>query len=662
MKGVMGYILEVDLSTGEIQKTKVPDEVYYNVLSGKGLGAWYCLKNIPENADPLGPDNILGFTSGFLTGTGALMSGRFTVVGKSPLTGGWGDASCGGIFSPAIKQCGVDAIFFRGISEKPVYLYMDNKTTELRDAAPYWGLDAVEAEEKLAADNMGKKKPRVVTIGQAGENLSCISGIVNEAGRIAARSGLGAVMGSKKLKAIVLAGTKPIPVEHPEDVREISKTFGAKVRAAAAPAGLPGRIIGFAGYAMGANPLTIAMDGSMTNMLFKQWGTQLNTPMGGNSGDSPVKNWKGSRKDIPKVGKLFDPDIIKAREVRKYHCYSCPLGCGGILDIHDIGDGKYKETHKPEYETLNQFGALLLNNDLESILYMNEMLNRAGMDSISAGGTIAFALECYENGIITKEDTDGLELTWGNADAIQKLLQKMIDRDGFGDVLADGSRKAAKRIGAEARRYAIHVGGMEPGAHDCRQDPALGLAYHAEPAPGKHTVAMGLMYSAMALSDLCSWAPPVNAHLKKKDELPTEENALATKANACYTMFTDGMGVCYYSEMMGVNTTHPVEYMNAASGWNRTGDDYMEVGERIQTMRQMFNVKQGIRPADVRLPDRMLGYPALDKGPNKGKILEHAFEQRSLHWKAFGWNDQTGEPLPETVTKLGIDKLLALEV
>lgn len=662
MKGVMGYILEVDLSTGEIQKTKVPDEVYYNVLSGKGLGAWYCLKNIPENADPFGPENILGFTSGFLTGTGALMAGRFTVVGKSPLTGGWGDANCGGVFSPAIKMCGVDAIFFRGISEKPVYLYMDNKGAELRDASPYWGLDAVEAEEKLAADNTDKKKPCVVTIGQAGENKSCIAGVVNEAGRIAARSGLGGVMGSKKLKAVVLNGTKPISAADPEKVREISKAFGAKVKNSGMPSFVPGKMMGIMGYAMGSVPVSFSMDGSMSNMMLRQWGTPMNMPMGGNSGDAPIKNWTGSRKDFPKVGTNFDPDKINAREVQKYHCYSCPLGCGGILDIHDIGDGKYKETHKPEYETINQFGAGILNFDLESILYMNEMMNRAGIDSISAGGTIAFAIECYENGLLTKEDTDGLELTWGNKDAVKVLLQKMIDREGFGDVLADGSRKAAERIGPASRRYAVNVGGMEPGAHDSRGDAGLALAYAAEPAPGKHTVAMDLMYGAMALWDICSWAPPVKVRPKSEKDEGTEENALATKANACYTMWVDGMGECYYAEMMGVHSLHPVEYMNAVSGWDRTGDDYMEVGERIQTMRQMFNIKQGIKPKDVKLPNRMLGYPALQAGALKGAQIKHSEELKSKHWEVFGWDPKTGVPLPETVSKLGIDKLLSLEV
>lgn len=662
MKSCMGYILEVDLTKGEIKKTKVPEEVYYNLLSGKGLGAWYCLKNIPAGADPMGPYNVLGIVSGALTGTGALLSGRWMLVGKSPLTGGWGDANCGGTFSPAIKHCGVDGIFFKGISEKPVYLYMDNKTCELRDASAYWGLDAVEAEERLIADHYEKKKPAVAVIGTAGEKKSFIAGVCNEGGRIAARQGLGGVMGSKNLKAVVLCGTKPIPCADPKAVKELSKAFGAKVKKAGLPDFLPGSVMGLGGLALGSIPLGFPLDGALSNMMLKTWGTPMNTPMGTKSGDSPIKNWTGTPKDVPHAVSDYNPDITKNREFKKYHCYSCPLGCGGVIDIKDVKNGAFPHTHKPEYETINQLGNLLLNRDFKSIFYMNEILNRAGMDSISCGGTIAYAIECFENGLIDESVTDGLRLTWGNTEAIVELCEKMIAREGFGDVLADGSREAVKKLGKATERYAIHVGGQEVAAHDSRNDAGLGLAYAVEPAPGKHTVAMDLMYGAMSVWDICSWAPPVKVHPKKNDAMPTRENALAHKANACYTQLIDGMGTCYYGEMMGVHTLHPVEYLNAASGWNRDGDDYMLIGERIQTMRQMFNVKQGITPSDVKLPNRMLGYPALAAGPLKGVRLEHADEQKSMYWKSFGWDGKTGEPLPETVENLGINELLKLEV
>lgn len=246
MKSCLGKILRVDLTTGEIRVERIPESVYDAVLSGKGLGAWYLYKNIPEGAGPLGPENILGFVSGALTGTGAFFTGRWTVVCKSPLTGGWGDANCGGVFAPAIKQCGYDGIFFSGVSDHPVYLWCDNSGAELRDATAYWGMDATEAEETISRDARRKKKPCVALIGQAGEKLSLISGICNEGGRIAARSGVGAVMGSKRLKAVVLAGTKPIPCADRERVFALSKKLGTTLNKMSLPSGMGG-MLGFGG-------------------------------------------------------------------------------------------------------------------------------------------------------------------------------------------------------------------------------------------------------------------------------------------------------------------------------------------------------------------------------------------------------------------------------
>ena len=658
MRSCTGKILKVDLTAGTTTVENIPDEVYEAVLSGKGLGAWYLYKNIPAGADPLGPDNILGFCSGALTGTGAFMTGRFTVVCKSPLTGGWGDANCGGVFSPAIKQCGYDAIFISGVSEKPVYLYCDNKGAEIRDASEYWGLDAVEAENRLLAENSGGKKPRIAVIGQAGENLSLISGICNEGGRIAGRSGVGAVMGSKKLKAVVLAGSKAMPCADPAAVKALSKQLGSKINKMWIPKGMGGGI-GLMGIGMGSSPYVLPLDGSMTAYLFREWGTPSNTPLAITSGDGPLKNWGAGPAEVKglRLALDYNPEKINRIEEAKYHCYSCPLGCGGRLDISGVKYSEYYETHKPEYETLQAFGPLCVNRDMDSVLYMNELLNRAGMDSISAGNTVAWAIECYENGILTKEQTDGLELTWGSFEAEIELLRKMIDREGFGNDLADGVKRASEKYGG--KEYAMHVGGQEPGMHDTRNDPQLGIHMVAEPAPGKHTIGMGVQYNAMSLCDICSWAPPASLHPKADDLEATETLALISKANACYSMLFDGIGGCYYAEMMGVHMYKAIEYINAAAGWDYDGDHYMEIGERIQTIRQMFNVKHGYEPADVKLPKRMQGEPPLKTGPLKGITLKND-EQVAMHWKAFGWDEKTGHPLPETIEKLGINRLLEM--
>lgn len=658
MKSCLGKVLRVDLSTGIVKSEKIPDEIYDAVLSGKGLAAWYLLKNIPAGADPLGPDNILCFASGALTGTGALLCGRWTVACKSPLTGGWGDANCGGVFSPAIKQCGYDAILFSGISPKPVYLYCDNRGAELRDASDYWGMDAVEAEERLHAqlDSPGKKRPCIALIGPAGEKLSLISGICNEAGRIAARSGVGAVMGSKRLKAVVLSGSRPMPCGNRAEVMKLSEELAVKISRMSLPSGMGG-MLGFGGTMLGRLP-SMPMDGALTSLIFREWGTPSNTPMAITSGDGPIKNWAGTPADARGMTSIYNPDKINRMEEYKYHCYSCPLGCGGKLNIKKIRYQGFDETHKPEYETIEAFGPLCMNRDFDSVLYINELLNRGGMDSISAGNTVAWAIECYEKGIIGPEQTDGLELSWGNAPAIIELVKKMIAREGFGNYLADGVKRAAEKFGG--KEYAMHVGGQEPGMHDTRNDPQLAVHMVAEPAPGKHTIGMGIQYGAMSLCDICSWAPPARVHSKAEDLLPSEEMALISKANACYSMLTDAAGGCYYGEMMGVHMWKLIEYLNAAADWNHDGDHYMEIGARIQTLRQLFNIKQGYSPAAVVLPKRMAGEPPLEKGPLKGVRLRNK-EQVSMHWKAFGWNEKTGEPLPETLEELGINRLMEVE-
>ena len=658
IKCCTGKVLKVNLTERTAAEEKIPEEVYEQILSGKGLAAWYLYRNIPAGADPLGPDNILCFASGALTGTGALLSGRWTVACKSPLTGGWGDANCGGVFSPAIKQCGYDAIFISGISETPVYLYCDGKTAELRDATEYWGLDAVDAENRLHGelDRKTKKRPCIALIGTAGEKLSLISGICNEGGRIAARSGVGAVMGSKRLKAVVLAGGKPMPCGDREKVKELSAELGRKILKMQLPSGL-GAFLGAGGAAMGRMP-SMPMDGSLTTYIFREWGTPSNTPMAVTSGDGPIKNWSGGPKDARGMALRFNPDKFNKIEEVKYHCYSCPIGCGGKLRIRNNPFTDYESTHKPEYETIEAFGPLLQNGNVDSVICINEMLNRAGMDSISAGNTLAWAIECYEKGILTKEQTGGTELTWGNAKAIASMAEKMIAREGFGNDLADGVKRASEKYGG--KEYAMHIGGQEPGMHDTRNDPQLAIHMAAEPAPGKHTVGMSIQYGAMSLCDICSWAPAAGLHQKSGDLIPNEKLAMSAKANACYSMLIDGCGVCYYGEMMGVHMWKPVETINAATGWNFDGDHYMQIGERIQTIRQLFNIKHGVEPSSFVLPKRMEGEPPLDNGPLKGVKLRNR-EQVALYWKTFGWDEKTGIPTEDALKNLGIPELLEAE-
>ena len=290
----MGKILMVDLSSGRIKDEIIPDEIYKKYLSGTGLGAYICGRNIPAGADPLGPENMLGFVSGLLTGSGYPFSGRWSIVGKSPLTGTWGDANCGGNFSPAIKRSGYDGIFFKGISSRPVYLKIDsNNRAELVSAEHLWGKDAVETEEILIKES--GRGAKVACIGQSGEKISLISGVCNDRGRMAARSGLGAVMGSKKLKAVVLEGNNSVNIHDKEKIREISKKINKLLKIQILPLG--GKSLAALGWLLGIIPVGMALDGMLFKMLLKKWGTVFMNRMSIGMGDSPVKNWMGSTKD-----------------------------------------------------------------------------------------------------------------------------------------------------------------------------------------------------------------------------------------------------------------------------------------------------------------------------------------------------------------------------
>jgi len=643
-KGYMGKVLFVDLSKGKLWEEVIPDEIYENYIGGMGLASYILFNKIPAGTDPLGPDNIIAFLPGLLTGTGSFFTGRWMVAAKSPLTGSWGDANCGGNFSPAIKRCGYDGIFFSGISKRPVYLYIDHHVKELRDATEIWGKDAVETEEILI-ENSGSTKTRVACIGQAGENLSLISGISTDKGRMAARSGLGAVMGSKKLKAIVLSGKKRIKVHNKGEIKRLSKITNKYVQFQLP---MPNMMLWVSGILMRFFPLVMAQDGILFKMLLRKWGTVSMNQLSPEMGDSPIKNWRGTSRDwgITKSHST-NPNKIIERETVKYHCYSCPLGCGGICSLK----GKYKSTHKPEYETVLSLGGLCMNKDADSIFYMNELLNRAGMDTISAGTVVAFAIECYENGILKKEDLDGLDLSWGNSTAIIELIEKMIKREGIGDLLADGVKIAANKIGRGSEKYAIHAGGQELPMHDSKNDPGFALHYSVEPTPGRHTLGSLMYYEMFQLWKVVKYLPKaLPVYMKGSKYKADKEKAVIGAANSKFMCVVNSAGCCKFGMFLGAKRIRLFDWLNAATGWDKSPEEYIAIGENIQTIKQSFNVKQGIEPRDIVLPMRAAGKPAQTKGANKGISvdIEPLIKE---YWNEFGWDIETGKPSPERIAE-----------
>jgi aldehyde:ferredoxin oxidoreductase len=653
MSSVMGKVLWVDLNTGQFREEKIPEKIYNEFLSGMGLAAHLLYEHIPPGADPLGPENILGFVSGLLTGTPSLFSGRWMAVGKSPLTETWGEANCGGYFSLAIKKCGYDGIFVTGQSQQPVYLWVDPGGPQLLDADDLWGVDTSTTEQLLLDRHGDQRKPGVICIGPAGEKRSLIAGISHDFGRLAARSGLGAVMGSKNLKAVVLAGAQSVPVGDSQEMKALCQK-PARITRSNTP--LSSRMMALGGMIVRNPWIKFRWDGIIWSGILRKWGTiGLNQTLI-EWGDAPIKNWSGTHADFPLgASKQISPGAISSLEHKKYHCLACPLGCGGKI----LYFGENQVSKRPEYETTLAFTGLVLNEDYSLVLEINDLLNRAGMDSISAGGTVAAAIEWYQDGTLTREDTGGLELTWGNRDAILSLVKAMIAREGIGDILADGSKRAAERLKIEDRKAAIVAGGSELAFHDTRLDPGHALHAGVDPAPGRHTTGSFLYYVLYRLWTRLPGLPkPPLISRKNSNLIPSQEIIQRAVATSKFTNYYNALGICLFGIYIGVDRLPLFEWTNAATGWSRTPKDYMKVGHRIQTLRQLFNIKQGIKPIDIKISRRALGIPPQQSGPNQGNQVDYP-AMRRMYWEQIGWDPDSGYPTRETLTELGLDDRVA---
>jgi len=614
--GFFGKVLWIDLSEESFKEEQIPEEIYRQYLGGYGLAANLIYRNMPARIDPLDPNAILGFFPGLFTGTMAPLTGRYFVTGKSPLTGTWGDSSGGGYFGPAIKKCGYDGILIRGAAKNPVYISIIDDQKQIIDASEFWGLDAIDTEEKI---NKECSNARIASIGPAGEKLSLISGIINDKGRAAARSGFGAVMGAKKLKALVLKGNKKIFLANKKDLTNLAIT-----------------------YNKGINNATTG-----SAYLFKTQGLSGVNVSAGMKEDAPVKNWGGScAEDFPfdRLSKISGEKINKYR-IRSTGCFSCPVQCGAVMKVPEL---MLEETHIPEYETCAAFGHLLLNDDINSMFVLNDLCNRAGLDTISAGGTIAFAIECFENELISESDTDGLELTWGNSRSILELLKKMIKREGIGDILADGSKKASERIGKESEKFAIHSIGQELPMHDSKFSKSLARTYAYEPTPGRHTNASLDRFARGPMKD-DNYVKEF--HLPKNHEKPGDNRYEAMKMVSGLYQSTCALGICYFTYWF---QTYPLlECIRAVVGWDLSINDVIEKGLRIQTIKQAFTLREGVELMRNELPGRTVGNPPFKSGPYQGITIDYKADQRGYCQK-MGWNPENGYPLEKTLIDLNL--------
>ncbi len=603
-----GKILNVNLSTATAEPEQIPEETYRKYLGGYGLGARLLFDRIPQGADPLGPDNLLGFSPGLLTGT-PLFGIRYQAVAKSPKNGGWGDANCGGDFGPFLKHAGWDGLLLSGQSDKPVYILIQDDQVEIKDATDLWGMLAIDVEKALKERH--GKKASVACIGPAGENLSYMAGICNERGRLAARSGLGAVMGSKKVKAIVALASRNILAGDSKDVRMMVRTS------------LDEFVKPLAGF-------------------FRKYGTTGITAGSAMSGDSPVKNWGGAGvADFPDAAVLAG-DNFNAKMEKNYACWHCPLACGA--ESVESTNPKYPyphHTHRAEYEAAAAFGTMTLSADIDYLQYCNHLCNQYGLDVISAGATVAFAIECYENGLITKEDTDGLELTWGNPDCVIELLNLIGKREGIGDLFADGIRPAADKLGPAAEPFAMEVGGEELPMHDPKLQPEFFTAYKLDPTPARHTQYEGGSRPEWGL------APAV------QDRAVYDGRGEHHKGRAEYMHVVNSAGMCQFIMMAAPNNRIP-EWINLTTGWDTTNEEIIKAGERIANLRMAFSVREGDIVTKRRVPGRLVGQPALEAGPHQNVTMDtETMEKEFL--QACDWDIETATPSKAKLAELGIE-------
>jgi aldehyde:ferredoxin oxidoreductase len=609
----MDRVLFADLSSGDLQVEHLGPRIYEDYIGGYGVGAYVLYTRQRGGVDALGPENTLGFVTGPLTGTDAITGNRYCVVGKSPKTGTWGDANSGGFFGPALKASGFDATFFTGISPKPVYLLLENGKASLRSASHLWGLDSTETEDKLRAE-LGDDI-LIACIGPAGERRSLLACVMNDKGRAAGRSGLGAVMGSKKLKAIVARGDQEIPVADKERLQRVRKEGLA------------------------------AMKDDGFYKVLRDYGTGGLTEGSVESGDCPIKNWGGTPEDFPTADRISDDDVIKV-QLKRFGCWRCPIACGGHVKVES---GPYaSETHKPEYETLGVFGALCLNDNLESIVKANELCNRYGMDTISAGATVAFAIECFEEGVVTKEDTGGIELTWGNHEAIVAITEQIGKNEGFGAVLADGIQAAVDRIGEAAAPYAMHVQGEELPMHDPRLNPGLASSYKIDATPARHT-----QPSAWTFEGGDGAFAGISAFFPMPDRYVYSGKGEAHRVVSSFGHVLNAAGICLFGAYVTPYTALQ-ESLSAAMGREYSFEDVLEIGERIAALRTAFNIREGLQPKSFEVPGRMIGKPPLNKGPIAGVTID-LDQQLHDYFVAMRWDPETGYPTRETLLRLGLD-------
>ena len=597
MYGYRGTILRVNLTDQMITKEKLDLDMAKKFLGGRGLGTKLMMDEVDPNVEPLSPENKLMFVTGPLTGTPTPTGGRYMVVTKGPLTGTIASSNSGGKWGAELKLAGYDVIIFEGKSDKPVYLAIEDDKVELRDASHLWGKIVDDTTEEILKEM--PEKTKVSCIGPAGEKLSLMACIMNDVDRAAGRTGVGAVMGSKNLKAIAVRGTGKVELADEEELSRVVKEHTKMLR-----------------------------ENGVTGEGLPTYGSAVLVNIINESGILPVHNFQEGQADYAEEisGERMTEKYLK----RKHPCYRCPIGCGRWIEL----DGK--EGGGPEYETLWSFGSDCGVDNIEDIMRANFYCNELGIDTISMGATIAAAMELYELGYIKDEELDGMPLEFGNGEAMVEWTRRTCMREGFGDKMADGSYRLAESYGRP--ELSMSVNKQELPAYDPRGVKGQGLSYATSNRGGCHV--RGYLIS-----------PEILASPEAIDRFTTEGKATWTKAFQDLTAVIDSIGLCLFTSF-ALGTTQYREMLNAATGQELTDEELLQAGDRIWNIERIFNLKAGIDPKNDTLPKRLLEDP-MPEGPSKGHVTELEV-MLPQYYAERGWTEE-GIPTDETKEKLGLN-------
>jgi aldehyde:ferredoxin oxidoreductase len=615
----MGRILRIDLADGTVAEEEIRQDWARRFLGGAGLATRYLYEEVAPGADPLGPANKLILMTGPLTGTASASASRYSAVAKSPLTGIWGHANSGGSFGPALKRSGFDGIILEGSSPQPVALMIVDGDARLVPADDLWGKSVPETEDALQARS--DRSLTIASIGPAGENLVRYAAIMNNKHRAAGRCGLGAVMGSKRLKAIACAGNAPIGLANPGEFRETART-----------------------------QLDL-LNESVLKVGFDAFGTNMVSDMVNVRGGYPTHNWQeGVFDQIEEVNAQALTDRVLIEGV---NCFACPVICGRKTEIRD-GKWEGESGEGPEYETANMFGAMCGVADMNAITMANYLCNSYGLDTISTGSTIAFGLECYDRGILTAEQTGGQALHFGDGDLVVDLVGKIARREGVGDLLAEGTRALAERLGQGSAHFAMNVKGLELPAYDPRAAKICGLGYVTANRGGDHITAYiegpTFIDVPFLLVEDSTIRDPFVAN-------PAEAQVVVDMENAMTTL--DCLGGCKF---MGILLTAEdlVGLVADATGWDFDVTDFRTGGERVYNLMRACCVREGIGREQDTLPGRLMNDPLPD-GPAEGMVIdgETLEAMKDAYYESRGWDLATGIPTPAKLRQLALDDLIA---